>query len=231
MKRIDKKEKVLKANDMIADRIRSCFDANGVLALNIIGSPGAGKTALLERTLERLPSDTAVTVFTGDIATDNDAVRLKKYGHPVKQICTEGACHLDARMVARYVCPTCLSVEAGCTPLFDLLFIENVGNLVCPSSFDLGEEAKIVVLSATEGDDKPLKYPSTFMRAELVILNKCDLLPHISFSVDQFNENVQKVHPGVKVIEMACTTGDGVDDWLAWLDTRMLMKSAEKARG
>ena len=99
------------------------------------------------------------------------------------------------------------------------------------SSFDLGEEAKIVVLSTTEGDDKPLKYPSTFMRAELVILNKCDLLPHISFSVDQFKENVQKVHPGVKVIEMACTTGDGVDDWLAWLDTRMLMKSAEKARG
>jgi len=185
-----------------------------VLTLNLISSPGAGKTSLLERTLGGLPKRLRAAVLTGDIETDNDAKRLSPFGYPVRQITTGGSCHLDAQMV-----------ERGLSSLgdqeIDVLFIENVGNLVCPASFDLGEECKIVVLSVTEGDDKPLKYPATFVKSDLVVLNKIDLLPYVSFDLPRARENAKRVHPGIDILEVSCTTGQGMDDWLRWIDRRL----------
>ena len=218
MKRVDAKHKLMHANDHVAECMRQCFVANEVLAINIISSPGSGKTSLLERTLERLPEDWTATVVTGDIATDNDAARLLAYGHPVEQITTDGACHLDASMVAKRVCPDCMEGSGVCKPRFDLLLIENVGNLVCPAGFDLGENAKVVLISVAEGDDKPLKYPSALIKSELLLLNKIDLLPHVNFDKDKFRQHAQRVHPGIEILELSCTTGEGIDGWLKWLD-------------
>ncbi|MBZ5608475.1 MAG: hydrogenase nickel incorporation protein HypB [Acidobacteriia bacterium] len=213
MTRVDVQQKVLSENDRLARTLRETLRANGVYCPNFISSPGAGKTLLLERTLERLPRDTRVAVLTGDIQTDNDANRLARYGFPVRQITTGGSCHLDARMVERALLGWDLES-------LDYLFIENVGNLVCPSSYDLGENDKIVILSVTEGEDKPLKYPATFSRAGLVIINKIDLLPHVSFDLPLAKENVRKVHPGAEILDVSATTGAGFDDWLSWLDSK-----------
>ena len=214
MSRVSVKRKVLKENDRIAEELRSRFRARNVLTLNLISSPGAGKTSLLERTLGGLPKHLRAAVLTGDIETDNDAKRLSPFGYPVRQITTGGSCHLDAQMV-----------ERGLSSLgdqeIDVLFIENVGNLVCPASFDLGEECKIVVLSVTEGDDKPLKYPATFVKSDLVVLNKIDLLPYVSFDLPRARENAKRVHPGIDILEVSCTTGQGMDDWLRWIDRRL----------
>src|SRR6202142_1672906 len=166
--RVPLERKVLNENDRIAAALRERFQRNGTFCLNLISSPGSGKTSLLERTLAGFDAARRVAVLTGDIQTDNDARRLAKYGFPVRQITTGGACHLDARMVER-------ALDGWALDSLDYLFIENVGNLVCPSSYDLGENNKIVILSTTEGEDKPLKYPATFSRAGLVILNKIDL--------------------------------------------------------
>jgi hydrogenase nickel incorporation protein HypB len=182
----------------------------------LISSPGSGKTALLEKTLELLPRGTRAGVLTGDIQTDNDERRLARYGYPVRQITTGGACHLDARMVERR-----LADWAG----LRLLFIENVGNLVCPTSYDLGEDAKIVVLSVTEGEDKPLKYPGIFRKAELMILNKIDLLPYVPFERKLARENARYIHPEIEIIETSCTTGAGLDQWMDWLRARALKKA------
>ena len=174
MNRVAVEKRVLSENDAVAAGIRETLRRVGALSLNFIGSPGAGKTALLEKTLERLSVHAAVGVLTGDIQTDNDARRLLRYGHPVQQITTAGACHLDARMVEKHL-------NGWPAAGLKLLFIENVGNLVCPTSYDLGEDAKIVVLSVTEGEDKPLKYPGIFRKAELMILNKVDSATARSF--------------------------------------------------
>jgi len=168
--------KILKENDRIAAELRARFAEHEVLCLNLISSPGSGKTSLLERTLESFEPGDRVAVLTGDIQTDNDAARLARWGFPVRQITTGGTCHLDARMIERALSDWRLEE-------LDLLLIENVGNLVCPSSYDLGEAAKIVVLSVTEGEDKPLKYPSIFSKAELMVLNKMDLLPYVPFDI------------------------------------------------
>src|SRR5579863_5448908 len=170
-------QKVLSENQRLANELRTAFEASRTLTLNFIGSPGAGKTAFLERTLQMLPPFTRAAVLTGDLQTENDAIRLGKYGYPVRQITTVGACHLDARMVEKHL-------DGWDLEGLDLLFIENVGNLVCPTSYDLGEDAKIVVLSVCEGEDKPLKYPGIFRKAELMILNKVDLLPYVPFKPD-----------------------------------------------
>ena len=217
-KRITQKTKVLNENDFIASRLRSRFRTHATLVLNMISSPGAGKTALLEKTLEHFPaglrtSGLRAAVLTGDIETDNDAVRLARFGVPVRQITTGGSCHLDAKMVERGL------DKLGQTGI-DVLFIENVGNLVCPASFDLGEASKIVVLSVTEGDDKPLKYPATFVKADLLVLNKIDLLPHVPFDIAQARDNATRVHPGIDIIETSCTTGTGIDHWLQWIKNR-----------
>jgi hydrogenase nickel incorporation protein HypB len=213
-------KKVLSANDQIAERLRDAFRATGTLVVNLISSPGSGKTMLLEKTLEMLPAGTKAAVLTGDIQTDNDARRLARYGYPVRQITTVGACHLDARMVENH-----LTAWIG-EPL-DLLLIENVGNLVCPTSYDLGEDAKIVVLSVTEGEDKPLKYPGIFRKAELMVLNKVDLLPYVPFDPTLAMENARRIHPDIEIIETSCTTKVGLDQWLAWLTGRAMRKAEE----
>ncbi|MBS1853828.1 MAG: hydrogenase nickel incorporation protein HypB [Acidobacteria bacterium] len=213
MNRVEVEKKVLSENDRIAADLRRRFKEHGVLCLNLISSPGAGKTSLLERTLEGFPSAERVALLTGDIQTDNDATRLARAGFPVKQITTGGACHLDARMIER-------ALEGWRLEDLDLLLIENVGNLVCPSSYDLGEEAKIVVLSVAEGEDKPLKYPSIFFKSVLLVLNKVDLLPYVPFDIARAREYARRVHPGMEIVEVSCTTGQGLDDWRAWLEKR-----------
>jgi hydrogenase nickel incorporation protein HypB len=213
MNRVPLEQKVLSENDRIAAELRARFREHGTLCLNLISSPGSGKTSLLECTLESLPRDRRVAVLTGDIQTDNDAARLKRFGFPVKQITTGGTCHLDARMIERHLADWSL-------PNIDLLFIENVGNLVCPSSYDLGEAAKIVVLSVTEGDDKPLKYPSIFLKSELLVLNKIDLLPYVPFDMNAAVGNARRVHPGIEILKVSCLTGKGLHDWLTWLEHR-----------
>lgn len=213
MTRIAVQEKVLNENHRLAAELRRKFAEHGVFVLNFISSPGSGKTSLLERTLAVLPRDARVAVLTGDIQTDNDARRLARAGFPARQISTGGTCHLDARMIAR-------ALEDWPLADIDVLFIENVGNLVCPSSYDLGEHAKVVVLSVTEGEDKPLKYPSIFSKAELCIINKTDLLPYVSFDLQLARENVRKMHPGIDIIEVSCRTGEGLQTWLNWIEQR-----------
>jgi hydrogenase nickel incorporation protein HypB len=212
-------QKVLSENQRVADVLRTALKDTGTLSLNFIGSPGAGKTAFLERTLQKLAPATRAAILTGDIQTENDAIRLGRYGYPVRQITTAGACHLDARMVEKHL-------EGWDLQALDLLFIENVGNLVCPTSYDLGEDAKVVVLSVAEGEDKPLKYPGIFRKAELMILNKVDLLPYVPFQPELAREYARRIHPEIEIIETSATTGSGLDEWLNWLTARMDRKHA-----
>ena len=211
--RVPLERKVLNENDRIAATLRERFERNGTFCLNLISSPGSGKTALLERTLEGFDASRRVAVLTGDIQTDNDAKRLARYGFPVRQITTGGACHLDARMVERGL--------EGWTDDCEILFLENVGNLVCPTSYDLGEDARAVVLSVTEGEDKPLKYPATFHHADLMVLNKIDLLPYVPFQAALACENARRVQPEIEIVEVSCTTGEGFDGWRAWLEAHL----------
>jgi hydrogenase nickel incorporation protein HypB len=203
-------KKVLSENDRVAAELRKRYRDENILCVNIISSPGSGKTALLEQTLASFALGTSVAVLTGDLQTDNDAKRLAKYGFPVRQIVTGGTCHLDARMVTRHL------DEMGFRGP-GVLFVENVGNLVCPSSYDLGELAKIVLLSVTEGEDKPLKYPGIFHRSSLMILTKTDLLPHLDFDPKLALENARKIHPEIEYIALSSRTREGFAEWLDWL--------------
>ena len=221
MKRVALERKVLGENDRLAAGLRAGFRERGVLCVNLIGSPGAGKTSLLERTLEGLPPGTRAAVLTGDIQTDNDATRLARFGFPVRQITTGGICHLDARMIVR-------ALEGWNPADLDLLLVENVGNLVCPASYDVGEDAKIVVLSVAEGEDKPLKYPAIFFKAELLVLNKLDLLPHVPFDLGAARENARRVHPGMEIVEVSCLTRAGLPSWQGWLERRQLKAAARR---
>lgn len=219
MEKVEMKTKVLNENQRIAEELRERFRNHGVLVLNFISSPGSGKTELLERTLASLPNTTRVAVLTGDIQTDNDARRLGRYGFPVRQITTGGTCHLDGRMISRGLDEL---AELGSTlQNLDLLLIENVGNLVCPASYDLGEEAKIVLLSVTEGEDKPLKYPSIFFKSALFLLTKVDLLPYVPFNANAAEANARTVHPGMEMIRCSSTAPAGLDAWLGWLAKKM----------
>jgi len=219
MTRVPLERKVLNENDRLAAELRQGFLRHGTLCVNLISSPGSGKTMLLERTLAGFDPQRRVAVLTGDIQTDNDAQRLARYGFPVRQITTGGACHLDARMVEK-------ALSEWRPEAIDLLFIENVGNLVCPSSYDLGEEARVVLLSVTEGEDKPLKYPATFHRADLVVLNKVDLLPYVPFRMDLARENARRVQPDIEIVEVSCTTGAGLDTWRQWIDAKYAARGA-----
>src|SRR6516165_4181930 len=203
-------KKVLSENDRLAGELRQRYRDQNILCVNIISSPGSGKTALLERTLASFVPSRRVAVLTGDLQTDNDARRLARFGYPVRQIVTGGTCHLDARMVDRHL------AELGFQGP-GLLLVENVGNLVCPSSYDLGEAAKIVLLSVTEGEDKPLKYPSIFFKSELMVLTKTDLLPHVDFDPKLALENARKVHPEIEYIALSSRTREGFPEWLNWL--------------
>ena len=213
MNRLPLEEKVLSQNDRIAASLRERFRHHDVFCVNLISSPGSGKTTLLERTLEALPRDARVAVLTGDIQTENDAARLKRFGFPVKQITTGGTCHLDARMIERHLADWKLED-------LDILFIENVGNLVCPSSYDLGEAAKVVVLSVTEGEDKPLKYPSIFFKSALLVLSKIDLLPYVPFDAKAAEENARRIHPEMEILWVSCQTRIGLAGWLTWLQRK-----------
>jgi hydrogenase nickel incorporation protein HypB len=217
MSRVEVEKKVLNENQILAERLRDGYRQHGVLCVNLISAPGSGKTLLLEKTLERFNKGTRVSVLTGDLQTENDAQRLAKFGFPVKQIVTGGTCHLDAKMVERHLADWKLEE-------LDLLIVENVGNLVCPSSYDLGEDAKIVLLSTTEGEDKPLKYPSIFFKAELMVLTKIDLLPYVPFKADVAKENARRVHPGMEILELSSTTGEGLNAWMNWLGARQQRK-------
>ncbi len=219
MTQIAVEKKVLNENQIVAEKLRESFARHGIFCFNIISSPGSGKTALLERTLERLPKDSRVAVLTGDLQTENDAIRLARFGFPVKQIITGGTCHLDARMVEKHLAEWKLED-------LDTLIIENVGNLVCPTGYDLGEAFKVVMLSVTEGEDKPLKYPSIFFKSALMILNKIDLLPYVPFDAAKAKENARRVHPGMEILETSCTTGQGLDEWIGWLEKK---RAAQKS--
>jgi hydrogenase nickel incorporation protein HypB len=209
---------VLDANDLIATENRKEFDAHGCFVVNLMSAPGSGKTAILERTLRALDGRWKTAVIEGDVLGTLDADRLAPFGVPVVQINTDphfGAeCHLDARMV-RNALPA-LRLDG-----LDLVFIENVGNLVCPAEFRVGEDRKVMVLSVAEGDDKPLKYPLMFRVSHLLLLNKIDLLGHVDFDVGRFRANVARVNPGLPVIELSAKTGQGLDAWIDWLASAM----------
>lgn len=222
MSRVEVEKKVLNENQILAEQLRERYRQQGILCVNLISAPGSGKTLLLEKTLERMDQGTRVAVLTGDLQTENDAQRLAKFGFPVKQIVTGGTCHLDARMVEKHLADWNLEN-------IELLIVENVGNLVCPSSYDLGEDAKIVLLSTTEGEDKPLKYPSIFFKSELMILTKIDLLPYVPFKSDVAKENARRVHPQMEILEVSSTTGEGLDAWMNWITARQ-RKAKEKAK-
>jgi hydrogenase nickel incorporation protein HypB len=225
--RVEVREGVLKENDRIAAELRDRLAANRTLCLNLISSPGAGKTSILEGTLEALrATPLCAAVLTGDIQTERDADRLKRYGFPALQITTGGTCHLDASMVRR-------SLARLPPGDLDILFIENVGNLVCPASYDLGEDAKVVVLSVAEGDDKPLKYPGIFRRARLMLLHKIDLLPYTRFSRDAAVADARRVNPEIEVVETSSVAEPGLGAWLQWIEGQLAVKrhAGRPARG
>lgn len=202
--------KVLEKNDELARRNRELFAKNNNFVINLVSSPGSGKTSLLEATLKILRERITVAVIEGDVQTDLDAQRVAKFNVPVVQIVTNGGCHLEARLVFDAMGNVDLTKT-------DLLVIENVGNLVCPANYDLGEAHKIVVLSVTEGDDKPLKYPSMFRNASVLIVNKTDLLPYVNSDIETLKNNALSINPDLTVFEISCRTGAGVDRWCDWL--------------
>ena len=211
---IEVERNILDANDRIARENRKRFDAHGCFVVNLMGAPGSGKTAILERTLAMLDRKLRTGVIEGDVRGSLDADRLAPLGVPVVQINTDplfgGECHLDARMVSHGLSQ--LSIEG-----LDLVFIENVGNLVCPAEFRVGEDRKVMVLSVAEGDDKPLKYPLMFRESALLLLNKIDLLPYVDFDVGRFRHNVSRVNPGLPITEVSARTGKGIEHWVEWL--------------
>jgi hydrogenase nickel incorporation protein HypB len=212
------RENVLDANDALAQANRTRFDRAGTYVINMMSSPGAGKTALLERTLERLRTELRLGILEGDVQTTLDADRLARFHIPLVQVNTDpgfgGECHLDANMV-----------HSGLPELpleeIDALIIENVGNLVCPAEFKVGEDARVMVYSITEGEEKPLKYPLMFRSADLVLVNKVDLLEHLDFDMQQFLGHLEAVNPGVRHILTSARTGQGVEEWCAWLQQRL----------
>ena len=201
---------ILAKNNRMAQGNRALFREKGLFVLNLVSSPGSGKTTILERTLKDLAGSCRPAVIEGDQQTDNDAVRIAATGVPVKQVNTGAGCHLDAHMVLH----ACATFDLDD---LDLLLVENVGNLVCPASFDLGEHHKVVVLSVTEGEDKPLKYPQMFHAADIMLLNKVDLLPYLDFDVESCKEMARRVSPGITIFEVSSKTGEGMDAWYSWI--------------
>jgi len=204
--------KVLAKNDAIAEEIRKNLTENGVFSINIVSSPGSGKTSLVEKTIEHFSGRMNISVIEGDVQTDLDAKRVSAYNVPVVQIITNGGCHLEANLVK----DSMGSLDLVQT---DLLIIENVGNLVCPAGYDLGEDMKVVVISVTEGDDKPLKYPKMFMNSKVLVINKTDLLPYVNCNIDVLTANALKINPDLKVFELSCTTGEGINAWCDFLES------------
>jgi hydrogenase nickel incorporation protein HypB len=218
-RRVTLEQDILAKNNAYAAQNRERFAVQGILALNLVSSPGSGKTTLLVKTIEALQGKLSIAVVEGDQQTSHDAERIRATGAPAVQINTGKGCHLDAHMVGHAL--EKLPLARG-----SVLMIENVGNLVCPAAFDLGEAGKVVILSVTEGEDKPLKYPDMFRAARLMLVNKCDLLPYLQFDVDQAIAYARRVNPLIEVIRVSATTGEGMADWLAWIE-----KGAAAVRG
>jgi len=206
---------ILDRNQNKAEEIRGLLNEKKVLMVNIISSPGAGKTTLLERTIGELGSKFRIGVIEGDITTDRDAQRLKRFNIPIVVINTEGGCHLDSHSISKVI--DFFDLDA-----LDILFVENVGNLICPSQWDLGETFKLAVVSTTEGDDKPAKYPLLFREATAVLLNKTDLIPYTNFSHESFITDLKKINSQVTLFEISCTRGDGLNNWYNWISERVI---------
>ncbi|HZO20620.1 MAG TPA: hydrogenase nickel incorporation protein HypB [Gemmatimonadaceae bacterium] len=220
---IDVRESVMARNNEIARSVRERIESEGVLALNLVSSPGAGKTTLLEKTLDALGDEMAIAIVTGDVQTQNDADRLARHTSSLVQaVVTGGACHLDALQVDK-------ALEAIDLSRTDLLFIENVGNLVCPAAWDLGEHAKVVLFSVTEGEDKPLKYPRMFREARHAVMTKIDLLPYLPFDLPRAMGYAREVNPDLEILLTSATTGQGIDDWLALLRREVSHRSNRPA--
>ena len=209
---------ILAKNNRLASGNRALFRENGIFTLNLVSSPGSGKTTLLERTLTDLRGSCRSAVIEGDQQTSNDADRIAATGVPVRQINTGAGCHLDAHMVSH-------ALEQFELEGLELLFVENVGNLVCPAAFDLGEDHKVVVLSVTEGEDKPLKYPQMFHNSTVMLLNKVDLLPYLEFDVDSCLEMARRVNPEIIIFQLSARTGQGMEEWYGWLKEQQRIKA------
>lgn len=218
---IEVEKDVLYENNLLAERNRGYFEAKNILALNLVSSPGSGKTSLLEKTLTDLKGQFPFYVIEGDQQTSRDADRIHATGTKVAQINTGKGCHLDAHMI--------LHTLQGMKPVNEsILFIENVGNLVCPAMFDLGESERVVIISVTEGDDKPIKYPDMFYTSTLCVINKTDLLPYVPFSMDKVKEYALQVNPKLEFIEVSCTSGEGLERWYEWLKERVMVESLKR---
>lgn len=203
-------QNIMAANDLLAQEMREVFGSKNIFVVNLLSSPGAGKTSLLEETIKRLKGDCNIAVIEGDIAGDHDARRIAALGIPVVQINTGGTCHLDARMVKSALAELDLSGV-------NLLFIENVGNLVCPASFKLGEDLRVVILSTPEGNDKVKKYPLAFRESQAAVINKMDLLPHVDFDLDQTRQDIRDINAQCEIFALSCKTGEGLDSWVNYL--------------
>ena len=201
---------ILEANERIAEQNKALFEENGIFVINLMSSPGAGKTSLLERTIDALKEEMRLAVIEGDIQSSRDAERVAEKGIPAVQINTGGACHLDGNMIRDTF------GEFNFQDL-DLLVVENVGNLVCPAEFKVGEDYKVMILSVAEGDDKPSKYPLMFHESKVLLVNKIDLLPHVDCSVDRIRQDALKINPGLVIFEVSCKTGQGLEPWYEWL--------------
>jgi len=212
---IEVRKNVLKQNDVVARALRDRFHDAGVFVVSLVSSPGSGKTAFLEKTLTLLRPSYRVAALVGDLATENDAVRLARSQAPVKQITTGTLCHLEAAMVQK-------ALDEWDLNQLDFLFIENVGNLVCPSSYDLGEDLRLVLISVTEGEDKPLKYPTIFNSADVAVVTKADLAAAVEFGWDTAYNNIQAVRPGMPVLKVSAKTGEGIEAYLGFLKTRLI---------
>ncbi len=209
--------KVLDKNDELARQNRELFQRHNLFVMNIVSSPGSGKTSILEKTLERLREKIRIAVIEGDVQTDLDAQRVARFGIPTIQIVTNGGCHLDAKLIQN-------ALENLDLSSLDVLIIENVGNLVCPANYDLGEALKVVVASTTEGDDKPLKYPPMFRNASVLIINKVDLVPYVQCSLDALKKNALQINPSLIVFQTSCTTNEGIELWCEWLTQQVKNK-------
>lgn len=214
MVEIEVERNVLEANNRLAAKLKRDFVRRRLFVINIMSSPGAGKTTLLEKTIQALAGKMNIAVIEGDVMTSRDADRIARQGVQAVQINTQGGCHLDAQMVAG-------AAEVLDLDSLDLLVIENVGNLVCPAEFDLGEAAKVTILSTPEGDDKPGKYPLMFRMSDVLVVNKIDLIPHLPFSLESLRADVKAIKPDLRIFELSAQTGEGLDDWLAWLHDRV----------
>ena len=206
--------KVLEKNDEIARQNREKFKLNKNFVNNLVSSPGSGKTSLVEETIHYCKNKLGISVIEGDVQTDYDARRIDKLGIPVVQIVTNGACHLEANLIKDAINKIDLQKP-------DLVIIENVGNLVCPAGYDLGENIKVVIVSTTEGDDKPLKYPAMFRNSAVLIINKVDLLSYVNCSLNLLRENALRINPSLKIFETSCTTGEGINAWCDWLESQL----------